>query len=295
MASRNTPPPGDVYLDHTAHFVADQDSAAAALGALGFTVTPYSVQTVPDPATGAPTPTGTANICVMLPEGYLEFLVHTADTPIGLEFRAALERRAGLHLAAFGVADAAERHAALASGGHAMRPLVHMTRDVETPAGPVPAQFTVARLVAGTMPEGRVQLVTHGTEAAMWQPRWTAHDNGARRLAALVISAPDPEEAAGRFARFLGLSASPWRDGYRLQLARGAVEFLPEAAAEALVGEPVETGRPAMAAVRIAVDDLDAIRRRAEEADMPPRASGDGLALPFGAALGRGSWLFEAA
>lgn len=290
MESANLPSRGEVTLDHSGHFIADADAARAALGSLGFTVTPFSAQVQPDPETGETRLTGTGNICVMLAEGYLEFLVHTADTEIGLEFLSALGRRAGLHLAAFGVADAAARHAELVAGGHAMRPLVHFSREVETETGSETAAFTVARLAAGVMPEGRVQILTHHNEAAMWQPRWTAHANGARSLLAVVISAPDPAETAARFSGFLDRPAESHGAGLRIPLDRGAIEILPEEAATALVGYPVEAGRSCLVGLRIGLEAVSAL------ADRPEARWVDGsLALPFDPALGSGVWLFDPA
>ncbi|WP_020039573.1 VOC family protein [Salipiger mucosus] len=289
ISNANSPAPGGVCLDHTGHFVPDPEAARAALTGMGFTVTPFSAQVVPDPEGGAPKLTGTGNVCVMLPEGYLEFLVHTADTPIGLEFRAALDRRAGLHLAAFGVADAEARHAELAEAGFDMRPLVHFSREVETEGGSATAAFTVARLQAGAMPEGRVQILTHHAPEAMWQPRWTAHENAARALRAVVVSAPDPAEAADRFARFLGRPAEPFGPGFRVPLDQGAVEVLPEPEAEALAGVAVEPGRPCFVALRIGVADPAALAAR-----LGAESVGEAWRLPFDPALGRGAWLFEA-
>ncbi len=291
MNTANTPPKGAITLDHSGSFVTDPDAARAALESLGFTVTPWSAQVQPDPDTGQMRLTGTGNICVMLGEGYLEFLAHTADTALGLEFRAALKRRAGLHLAAFGSADAAADHAALTAQGLEMRPLVHFSREVETETGTAEAAFTVARLAPGAMPEGRVQVVTHHSVAAMWQDRWTHHPNGALALRSMVISAPDPEEAAARFARILHRPAERHGEGLRIGLDRGALEFLPEGAATALVGEPVEQGHTCFAALRVAVTSLAPFADRTGG-----RMLTDGtLALPFAPELGRGCWLFETA
>lgn len=294
--SSNLPRPGAVYLDHTGHFVADAASAARALAACGFTVTPYSAQMQPDPVAGKPTLTGTGNICVMLREGYLEFLVQTADTPLGREFRSALDRRAGLHLAAFGVADAASCHAELQKRGHAMRPLVRMSRPVGTEEGTAEARFTVARLDGGAMPEGRVQLVSHATESALWQPRWLDHQNGAQALASLVISSPDPQETAGRYADFIGRAALPRADGaFDISLDRGRLEILPEAMAGDLIGQPVEPGRPAFAACRLRVGDLGRTRQAIEAGGGACRTEGAHLILPFPKILGPGAWIFETA
>lgn len=289
--SGQVPPTGALYLDHTGHFVPNADNARAELLALGFTVTPFSAQVQPNPVSGEPELTGTGNICVMLPEGYLEILVHTADTSLGREFNAALNRRAGLHLVAFGASDTEERHSALCAAGHAMRPLVHFSRDVATEDGHLTASFTVARLQAGAMPEGRVQICTHHTPEALWQPRWTRHSNGARRLVSLIISSPDPEETADRFARFLGVPAQGLGQGWRISLARGMLEFLPEHEVETMIGHRVAPGESAFAALRIAVSDLSTLA--ASLGKHATMVSPSGVIVPFGPALGRGAFLFE--
>ncbi|MFC3612804.1 VOC family protein [Lutimaribacter marinistellae] len=289
MNAANIPGPGSITLDHSGSFVTDPEAARIALAELGFMVTPWSAQVQPDPDTGEMRLTGTGNICVMLSEGYLEFLAHTADTPLGLEFRAALERRAGLHLAAFGSADAAAEHAALSARGVDMRPLVHFSREIDTETGPGNVAFTVARLAAGTMTEGRVQIVTHHSVPAMWQDRWVRHPNGAIALRSMIVSTPDPEETAARFSRVLNRPATPNGDGLLIDLDRGALEILPEATATHLVGTVVDPGQSCLVALRIVVGDLAPFRDRSGA-----RMLDDGtLALPFAPALGRGCWVFE--
>lgn len=298
MTTTNLPAAGEITLDHSGHFVRDAKAARAALTALGFTVTPFSAQVQPDPDTGQARPTGTGNVCVMLERGYLEILVHTADTPLGREFQAALDRRAGLHLCAFGVPDAAERHAHLVRGGQPMRPLVRLSRKVQTDTGEDSVRFAVARLQAGAMPEGRVQFVTHFNEAAMWQPRWLAHDNGARALTGIVVAAPDPPEAAARFETFLGRPAVQVGAGLTIALDRGTVEFLPTDAARALVGVSVDPDAAAFAAIRIAVDDprrLAALAQAAGLAATEVKDLGGCWRVPFPDALGRGAFLVERA
>ena len=83
-------------------------------------------------------PTGTGNVTAMLARGYLEVLFKTSDTPLSRELDAALARHAGLHLAAFAVADAALAHRRLAADGFAVRELVQMQRPVATAAGALP-------------------------------------------------------------------------------------------------------------------------------------------------------------
>ena len=71
-----------------------------------------SVQSNPDG-----TPTGTGNVTAMFSRGYIEVLFKTADTPLGREFDLALAGHAGVHLAAFSVADARGAAPALDRGG----------------------------------------------------------------------------------------------------------------------------------------------------------------------------------
>ena len=139
--------------------------------------TPQSVQSNPDG-----TPTGTGNVTAMFSRGYIEVLFKTADTPLGREFDLALAGHAGVHLAAFSVADAEGQHRRLTDAGFAMRPLVQFQRPVETATGPGVAAFTVVRLERGAMAEGRIQMLAHRTEDTVWQPRWLNHPNGALGL-----------------------------------------------------------------------------------------------------------------
>src|SRR5581483_5515337 len=168
----------EIFLDHVAHFVRDAKAAGEALVRCGFAPTPVSIQVSPDPAGGS-RPTGTGNVTVMFERGYAEILFKTADTPLARELDDAIARHAGMHLAAFAVADAAASHRRLAAEGFRMRELVNMSRPVETETGPDRAAFTIARVEPGVMPEGRIQMLTHHTEHAVWQKRWLTHPNSA--------------------------------------------------------------------------------------------------------------------
>ena len=197
-------PTGDqIFLDHIGHFVHDGQAASRALARCGFAPTPVSIQVNSDPA-GGTRPTGMGNVTAMLSRGYLEILFKTSDTPLSREFDTALSCHAGLHLAAFAVADAAKAHRRLATNGFRVRELVHMQRPVGTAAVAATAEFTIARVEPDAMPEGRIQMLTHHTEQAVWQERWLKHPNSASGLIDLVIAVADVEEAALRFARFTG-------------------------------------------------------------------------------------------
>ena len=229
VSVRRVPADGELFLDHVAHFVPDLDAAARALRSAGFVLTPPTRQRNRN-ATGL-VPSGTANCCAMLREGYLEFLAATDDTPLARQLVAALERRTGLHLVAFATDDADTAHAALARGGFDPYEPVHLTRPVESADGAVEeARFTVLRVPPEAMPEGRIQLLRHHTPELLWQQDRLDHDNGIVSLAGTLLCVDDPEEAAARFARFTSRRFERRDDRRIVALDRGALAFVaPEA------------------------------------------------------------------
>lgn len=226
-AAGQVPPPGKLNIDHVAHFVPHIDSASSALEQAGFTLTPFSAQSHRLEPGGPLVPAGSGNRCVMLREGYLEFLTPTADTPIAQQLRAAIHRYTGLHLIAFGSADAEADHARLEKNGFAPLPTVALQRQIGTEQGEETARFSVVRVPPGTMAEGRIQYCQQHTPQWLWQTRWTAHANAARGLAAVIICVADPQEAAQRYARFTGLLAQISNDDqWRINTQRGALLFV---------------------------------------------------------------------
>jgi len=290
-ASHRLPAGDEIFLDHVAHFVRDAEAASRALKRSGFAPTPISIQVNRDPA-GHVVPTGTGNVTAMFMCGYTEVLFKTADTPLTREFDAALARHAGLHLAAFAVADAAKAHARLAAAGFAVRDLVRMQRPVTTATGADTAAFTIARVEPGTMPEGRIQILTHNTEAAVWQPRWLSHPNTVSDLIDIVIAVADVEETASRFARFTGRAATPTPGGALIRLDRGGVYLVThERATEKLPEVPV-TSLPFMIGYALGVKSLAAVEAAVASADLDWRAFDDGIVATFPTELGEGAWFF---
>jgi hypothetical protein len=226
------PAPGDLVLDHVAHWVPDAPAACAALAALGFTVTPFSAQSTGDP----PVPAGTGNHCVMLEKGYLEFLAPTADTPNAATLRAGIARYVGVHLIAFGTAAPADDHARLAARGFAPLEPVALSRLIGTQDGERRAHFTVVRTAAGTMEEGRVQFVEQITPEHLWQKRWLGHANGATDLRRVELCVADPAAAVARFARYTGLVPGSRHGAPALATARGELVFRDPAATRAYLG-----------------------------------------------------------
>jgi hypothetical protein len=288
---RQLPIGSEIFLDHLAHFVADADAGSRALARAGFAPTPASVQVNPDPAGGAPRLTGTGNVTAMFARGYVEVLFKTADTPLGREFDAAFARHPGIHLAAFSVADAAAAHRRLGASFR-VRPLVDMQRPVETASGPDTAAFTIVRHEPGEMPEGRIQVLTHRTEAAVWQPRWLAHPNGAQALLDLVIAVADVEEAAARFARFADRAAVPFVFGRMITLDRGAVVLVPAGAFTTMLPEAPIPSLPFVGAYGVRVASLATAEAVLHRSGIALRRAGNSLVARFPDELGLGAWVF---
>ncbi len=226
IARSQRPRPGQLVIDHVAHFVPDSDAATAALRQLGFTVTPFSPQSYRPTPDSPLTPAGTGNVCVMLRRGYLEFLSPIADTPIAGHLRDAIARYVGVHLVALGTVDPEADRARLAAGGFDALPVLALERAIGTPDGERTARFGVARTPAGTMAEGRIQFVEQKTPELLWQQRWLDHPNRAFALAAVYLCMADPAAAAARYERYLGLAASPWGAARLLATARGGLIFM---------------------------------------------------------------------
>lgn len=274
-AGRQVPPPGQLYLDHVSHFVPDLEAAGALLQALGFAVTPISAQVT------QAGPAGTSNRCVMLREGYLEFLTPTMDTPNAARMRNSMRRYRGVHLVCFGTPAADEEHARLARHGFAPQPLVRLERKVEDSRK---VRFSVVRAAPGKMPEGRVQYVQHLAPAAIWRPRHLRHRNGVLGLAAAYVVASDPARAAARWARFMG--GLPRREGRLVALPtdRGKVLIGTRAQMKALLGAAPRA--PGIAGYALACRNPKAFARRCRKAGLKVNRN---LAVALPRALG-GAW-----
>jgi len=284
---RQLPVGDEIFLDHVGHFVRDPVAAGNALKRAGFAPTPVSIQSNPDG-----TPTGTGNITAMFRRGYMEVLFKTADTPLGLEFQAALTGHSGVHLVAFSVADAEGAHKRLGDAGFAMRPLVQFQRPVDTVNGPGVAAFTVVRLERGAMAEGRIQILAHRTEDTVWQPRWLNHPNGAQGLVDVVVVSADPAEAAARFVRFTGHQAKATKYGQAIALDRGQVQLFSRGAFEAMLPDIAIPQLPFLGAYAVRVESLAAAEALLQREGMAMRRIGPSLVVPFPADVGVGAWLF---
>lgn len=269
-----------MFLDHVGWFVPDMEEAGRQMERLGFILTPFVAQYNADPDGGAPVPAGTGNRCAMLQRGYLEFLaaVPGVDTPLSRQLNAALDRYAGLHLIAFTVDDAAAAHARLEREGFGPQAPVHLRRPITLANGDISeVAFTVIRVAADTMAEGRIQMLRQETPDIVWQENLVARDNGIAALAGVLLCVDDPAAVAARYARFSGKAASGDDQYSVLQLDRGRLAFAtPDRCAELLPGLDIPA-TPFMAAVGLEAQDLTQLKSMAAERGLDLLPTDDGM------------------
>ena len=260
-AQAQSPAPGMLNIDHVAHFVPDMEATTAALQKLGFTLTPLSNQSHRLTPDGPLVPAGTANRCVMLERGYLEFLTPTLDTPVADQLRTAISRYVGVHLVAFGTASPDADHARLAAAGFNPLAPVALQRPIPTLLGEDTARFTVVRVPPGTMAEGRIQYCRHHTPELLWQERWLAHENGALGLSSVIVCVADADEAAQRYARFTAIAPKRLDTCWVLESGRGNLVLASAEAVQRSLGLTAPA-LPWIAGYALEVRDLGATRER---------------------------------
>lgn len=258
-AAAQLPKPGDITLDHVAHFVPEMDTAAPALEKLGFTLTPFSAQSHRLEPGGPLVPAGTGNRCVMFKRGYVEYLTPTGDSPVANQLRAAIKRYVGVHLIAFGTSAPEADHARLVQGGFSPNPPLALQRQISIPDGEDTARFTVVRVAPDVMPEGRIQFCQHHTPDLVWQPRWLTHTNHAVALTAVILCVDDPAAVALRYSAFTGLKPIGEDDQWRIDTQRGRLLFIsPAVIARAFNAQP--DALPWITGYVLASDDIEATR-----------------------------------
>ena len=263
-------------LDHVAHYVEDLEAAGALLEKLGFAPTPIAHHQIDGK------PAGTSNRCLMLPEGYIEILAPTLDTPHAARTRELMNRYQGIHLVAFGTPDAKAEHARLAAHRFGPEPVVPLRRKISRNRL---LKFNVVYSPRDKMPEGRIQYCEHLTPQHLWDAPSLAHKNGVRGLSSVYVVADDPPAVAARWAEYTGTLPFREKDLVCIRLARGQIRIgTRETLSKTIPNVPTA---PGIAAIGLTFKDPAAFTKRCTAAGLT--VSKNAVALP--PALG-GTWLF---
>jgi hypothetical protein len=274
-AQRQKPAPGELVLDHLAHFVPDLDAAARLLEKLGLSSTPESAHRVKG------RPAGTSNRCVMLEHGYLEILCPKLDTPHAERVRKLMARYDGVHLACFGTPDAAFEHQRLAAHEFEPEPVVRLERKIDTGEK---LRFNVVYVPPGKMPEGRVQYCEHLTPEHLWKDEYV----NPMRLEEIYVVARNPARTAARWAEFAGLLPRREGDMVRLDAARGRILVATRKTLSQLLGNV--PAAPGIAGYRLGCRSPGRMAERCAKAGAKVKRSGRRYSVELPAALG-GNWM----
>jgi catechol 2,3-dioxygenase-like lactoylglutathione lyase family enzyme len=177
-----------IELDHIGLIVPDLGMARALFDVLGFTTTPRADHTRTD-AQGRVVSAGSSQHSLMFQQGYVE-LMQITDRQAGHPLSAATDERHGLHVLAFGVADAAAWHARCQAQGMATGPVMDWSRPVSTPERSGLARFRFFDAPWHPRDPSYLCWVQHVTPELVRTPTVLRHANGACALAGIAYSGP---------------------------------------------------------------------------------------------------------
>ena len=264
-------------LDHVGVGVRDLAAAARTYERLGFTLSPFARHAGAVEPGGPIVARATGNRCAMLGAGYLE-LIAIVDPKLpagGMDARIAA--REGVHIAAFGCADAKAADAHLRAANFASRGGVYLERMVDSPEGPMMAKFDRVPVAPHETPEGAVFYIKHLTREAIWQKQLLNHANGSLALDEAVFHVADADEAALRYGRFLGLAATGAGGVRRIALPRGTLTLADSRGLRGLLPFADVAPAPGIVGVTVRTRSLDEVRRTLEAARVPAVAEGKRL------------------
>lgn len=218
----NPGPRGTVTLDHVGLLVPDLTRAAEDFAALGFSLTPRAAH-----LDGEGNHAGSEQCSIMLRDGYIELQEITGPPGSHLLSRAQA-KHFGLHIIAFGVADA--RAAARDITELPLSPVMNWSRPVRRPGVEGEARF--AFFVADYHPADEALLcwTQHRTPELLRDAAVLDHANGAHAIAGFRIYCETAEEAT-LIARLVAAGGTAVAGGVRLGAAQIAIGpgYLPRA------------------------------------------------------------------
>jgi hypothetical protein len=195
-----------IGIDHAVVMVRDLDHAAERWRQLGFTVSPRGTHSAH---------MGTGNYTIMLDPDYIELLGVLAATEHNAPARAFLDKREGIERVAFTAVDSAEGADEIRKRGYAPIGPTDFERPVTMPNGTQSAaKFRTFQWPVAEAPGGmRIFACQHKTRETVWIPELMVHANGAKRLKAVLLVAPEPAKEAAHLARMIDREAKAQADG----------------------------------------------------------------------------------
>lgn len=273
-------------IDHVLLMATDLRGSAAAYARLGFTLSPRGLHS---------TSMGTANHTLVFERDYVELLGIVSPTEANAPRRETLARDGeGLHAIACRTDDAEAAGKALAAYAIAAGPARRFSRPVVQPDGSeAVAAFRTLDIAPQDVPVGHMFVCEHQTPEAVWTAPLMHHANGAKALAAVIVSARNgsASELGAAFSRLFADGSVESADG-GVRVATGeasaAILVLSDEALAARYGALDLSALPrgGYAAIRIAVGDLEDTRQCLSRAGVGAVTTPGGLAVGPGEACG---------
>ncbi|MDB5546909.1 MAG: Glyoxalase [Tardiphaga sp.] len=282
-------------LDHIVHAVADLDAAADFYRRCGFKVGARNKH-----------PWGTHNHVVQLPGFFIEVL--TVGEPdklgddglsrhFGLPNQQAIARGDGFSMLVAESDDSADDVAEFVRANIADSGVLPFSRQATLPDGSsATVGFSLAFARDLMSPQTLFATCQQSNPEAFWSTAYQQHANGATAVAGAVLVAAKPADHAKFLRTFIGAADVEQRvAGIALRTPRGEIDVLEPAAFAERYGVVCDLGERAMiAALRIAVENLDAVDSILRDGEIPSHRHGALLIVPPQAAFGA-TLIFEQA
>jgi hypothetical protein len=195
-----------IGIDHAVVMVRDLDQAAANWKRLGFTISPRGTHSAH---------MGSGNYTIMLDPDYIELLGVLAPTEHNAPARAFLDKREGIERIAFTAVDSAEGADEIRARGYPPIGPTDFERPVTMPDGRLSAaKFRTFQWPVAEAPGGvRIFACQHKSRETVWIAELMTHANGAKRLRAVLLAAPEPAKEAAHLSRMIDREAREQADG----------------------------------------------------------------------------------
>lgn len=266
-------------LDHVGIAVDDLADAERIWRSLGFQLTPRS-QHFGSRVSGAEVePLGTSNHCAMLRTGYVE-IVGISDPTLFSQVPPRLETYQGIHVVAFGCADADAAYHQLREARIAAAAPVALQRNVpygEDGSTTRQVAFRNVNVETNAFPEANFILIEHLTPDVMWQPHLLSHTNRAVSLAQIWIVSADHAVSSARLAALIDSPAENHGDKTSLHLPHGRVDVCDEKTVERLFPGKPPPRIPWVAGVGFGVSDLSQTKAHLDAEGIPYSQVGDAI------------------
>jgi hypothetical protein len=275
-------------IDHIVHAARDLDAAATLYRQLGFTVGARNRH-----------PWGTHNHIVQLPGFFIELLTVAEPDKLGTDGfstlfgafnRDFLSHNEGLSLLILESHDAVADAAAFANAGIAQSDAMRFDREASRPDGTkVKVGFSLAFVDTDRAPMIRFATCQQHFPENFWNPAFQQHANGAQSVTGIAIVTGKPVEYRSLVSTFTGVS--DLRSSANVVVARtprGEVAVMDPVSFRGAFGSgapPVNAGGR-LAAVRLAVGDLQVTEDLLGKSNIAFTCSGKQLVIGAAAAMG---------